>query len=359
MEDEVLKDYIQKQLYKKGIDIRTQDYITEYIHMNQKLFGNILNTNKIVDRITNNLQSSVETFNHTKGMNIIDRVVATINYDGLYDATSKKIFVNPIMHIMGYASKNVSKREKSTIMHEIDHAATTNEYSVNENDKDKYINGFADIMSKSNPKNREKIIGKLNDGYEKHGMKIHVSGIDDVGIHIDQGFTLRCLNEGITAYKQGMYDEFSGIKPKTGYREEKKLAQKIANAIGKENLIAMHFDGNYEGIRQMFNDKTGQELNYLVKELNSIVQFKDPISRTMYKMVRKIINRNNVMTLASANEKNNDDNSKPKTLQEQLNEQVNDSRETLIEDVKDINTQTKEKTLDEKKQKMDVRMENR
>lgn len=80
---------------------------------------------------------------------------------------------------------------------------------------------------------------------------------------------MRKLNEGITVYKQEMYDKFLGNNTYTGgYRIERDVAKFIADVIGKEQLVSMHFNNDYGAIRTAFNEKTGKELNELVNELN-------------------------------------------------------------------------------------------
>lgn len=48
------------------------------------------------------------------------------------------------------------------------------------------------------------------------------------------------------------------------------LAQFIAETIGEEKLISMHFNNDYEGIRKAFKLETGKDLNLLVAEMNFI-----------------------------------------------------------------------------------------
>lgn len=342
MEDEKLKDYVQKQLYKKGIDIKTQDYITDYIYMNQKLFGNILNTNKIVDRILNNLESSIKTFNTEKNLSLQQKLLLNKRFAGLYDADDKKILINPRRHIKSYVIEEEKKREKSTIMHEIDHAATTTGFEISEKEKDRYISEALKKHPVKDSKKEERIVNELNNRYEKNDGKVYVSGIFDPRYFIDNGINLRALNEGITAYKQELYDKFNGIKSKTGYKNEKKLAKHIADVIGKEELIARQFDGDYEGIRQTFNEKTGQDLNYFVKELNKGTLYKGPISKVMHNLVSKIKKYNSVQTLEPAS---NNTLNQPETLQSQLAKQVNTPKEVLMEDVEDVSKAINEKNL--------------
>lgn len=355
MEDEVLKDYIQKQLHQKGIDIKTQDYITDYIHMNQKLFGNTLNTNKIVDRILNNIENSIKTFDKEQNMSLKEKFhIIRNNVVGLYSPDYKQILVDPIKHIKGHISTKEQKRETSVIMHEIDHAATTTAIEISEQDKDRYIDRALYRRRIFDDKRREEAITNSNDRYYKNNKKLFVSGIDDPRTIIDQGINLKGLNEGITAYKQELYDNYNGIKPRTGYREEKKLAKQVADAIGKENLISKHFDGDYEGIRQMFNDRTGQDLNYLVKELNTRKVFRDPISKAMHKIISKIRNHSGVEVLSPANKNFNNTPQYDDTLQNQLAEQVNTPQETLMKDVEDITNQRSEINLNHQELKKEV-----
>lgn len=363
MQDDVLKDYIQKQLYQKGIDIKTQDYITDYIHMNQKLFGNTLNINKIVDRILNNLESSIKTFDRAGDMSIKQRKFYKKYIDGMYESDKKRILINPVNHNKSYLSTKHQKRERSTIMHEIDHAATTTEVEVSEEDKDKYIERYLDkyigrdVFNQSNlsvDKKREDISRAINENYYKNNKKVYITGIFDVRKIIDQRLNLRAFNEGITAYKQELYDIYNGVKPKTFYRQEKKLAKQVAETIGKENLISKHFDGDYEEIRQMFYDKTGQDLNYLVEELNNMKKIRNPVSSFVHKVISKIKKHNAVKVLAPARENINNSSKHTDTLQDQLAKQVNTPNEILMKYIEDITNQRSEINLKQQEPKKET-----
>jgi hypothetical protein len=74
-----------------------------------------------------------------------------------------------------------------------------------------------------------------------------------------------------------MYDKYLGYKAYTPYEAQKKVAKFIGNVIGKENLIGMHFNNDYNGIRKSFYEKTGQDLNDLVDKMNKQSMLKTQI----------------------------------------------------------------------------------
>ena len=108
----------------------------------------------------------------------------------------------------------------------------------------------------------------INEMYARCNGELEISGIQDFRQVLVNGIDLKKLNEGITAYKQERYDRFLGNKPYTNYKIEKKAAKFIGSVIGEEKLISMHSNNDYEGIRTAFKEKTGEELNDLVDELN-------------------------------------------------------------------------------------------
>ncbi len=137
-------------------------------------------------------------------------------------------------------------------MHEMDHCATTEYVDISEQE------------------------------YEKDNGKLAIVGIGDYRQVIKNGINLKKLNEGITAYKQEMYDEFLGNKPSTNYKIEKNVAKFIGDVIGKEELIRMHFNNDYEGIRIAFKENSGKDLNELVKRLNKKSKIKTMLFGKMY-----------------------------------------------------------------------------
>jgi len=229
------EEYIREKLDAKGINIETQNYVIKYAYLNQKLFGDYINNDKVIDRIINNLDHSISRFDSR-----------SIKYPflgkgGGYNTQERVIRQNPLTKILSFISRSWKDREISVIMHELDHCATT-EYLDKE-------------------------------------QSTVVVGIVNYRELID----LNKLNEGITSYKQALYDEALGINSHIeGYSIEKCVASFIADTIGKEQLISMHFNNDYNGIRKVFREKTGSDLNDLVEKLNKKSYIKSRIFGKLY-----------------------------------------------------------------------------
>ena len=256
-------EYIQKKLSEKGIDTETQNYVIKYVSMNQKLFGSYLDIDKVISRILTNLNYSITSVDKSK--NPLSELIRIAKTRGSWSAYDNKIIINPIYKILSKISLNQKTRLDSTIFHEIDHCATTEYVKIDTHDKNQYIQKY---LKHHNIKHTNKFIQHINRIYEKVNGMLAVSGISDMRQEINNDIGLRNLNEGITAYKQEMYDKFLGNKPHTSYGTQKKVAKFIGSVIGEENLIRMHFNNDYEGIRKDFNEKTGGELNDLVERMN-------------------------------------------------------------------------------------------
>lgn len=290
MDFEELKDYIRKKLYEKGINIETQDYITKYIYLNQKLFNNILNPKQTVDNIINNLDFNIKTFNESKKTSALTKLARTTTLNGIWMPYKKQIEINPIRKIFSYFSEYVKKGQESTIMHEIDHCATTKYMYINEDEKNKFKKQIIDNARQKNISKFSQgfIVGaKLQDLYRlsrKYNNILSISGIRDMRYSITYSLDLRMFNEGITAYKQEMYDKFLGTKPHTSYIIEKQTAKLVGDVIGIKNLIQLHYNNDYEGMRKAFQEKTGQDLNDLVRYLNKskLKQFIIPFYKNIY-----------------------------------------------------------------------------
>ena len=269
MEFEKYIEYIEKKLHEKGINIETQDYIIKYVYMNKKLFGKHLNIDKLVSRILNNLNNNITSFDITNHpLKELKRIFTT---KGRWDPYKNKITTNPLNKLTGMLFKREKQIYNSTVMHEIDHCATTEYLHISKPEYEQYIQNYI----KRNPQDLSNIINTLNRMYNKQKGILEISGIKDFRQLLQNGINLQKLNEGITAYKQELYDKFLGNKPNTAYISEKEVARFIGKVIGKENLINMHFNNDYEGIRTSFNEKTGKDLNELVELLNkkSILRF--------------------------------------------------------------------------------------
>ena len=247
MESTKYIEYIREKLNEKGINTEIQDYVIEYIEMNQILFGSFLDIGKVTDRIVNNLNHEAKAFS---GIRYITKC------DGFWSAYEHTIYINPLRSLL-----RKEKRIKPIIMHELDHCATTTYVDIGDEKRERYIEKCLKNSSSLSIKKLEKYLKETNG-------KIPIVGIrDDRQLNSLDG-----LNEGITEYKNEKYCRFLGIKPLIKrYTVEKMVAQFIAETIGEKNLISMHFDNDYEGIRKAFELETGKDLDLLVSNMNFIV----------------------------------------------------------------------------------------
>ena len=272
MEFEEYLEYIEKKLYEKNINTETQDYIIKYVYMNQKLFGKHLNIDKLVSRILNNLNHNITSFDiDNTPLNKLKRIITT---RGRWDPYQNKITINPVNKLKGMLFKREKQKHNSSIMHEIDHCATTEYLQISKPEYEQYIQSCIKRNHIENPQDISKIKNLLNQIYNEHKGIFEIVGIQDFRQLLQSGINLKKLNEGSTAYKQELYDKFLGNKPNTAYIAEKEVARFIGKVIGKENLINMHFNNDYEGIKTLFDERTGKDLNELVNLLDKKSIFK-------------------------------------------------------------------------------------
>ena len=116
-------EYIHSTLQQKGFNRETISYILQYLEMNQELFGNILDIDKVSERILNNLKGNITNFD--KKENLLMRLAKLTIVRGVWEPNKGKISINPISKIMEFFSEKELMRNISTIMHETDHCATT------------------------------------------------------------------------------------------------------------------------------------------------------------------------------------------------------------------------------------------
>lgn len=258
MDLEKREEYIRTILQAKEIDLETQNYVLKYVDMNQQLFGNVLDMDKLVDRIViKNLHHSISTFDIKR--NPLQGLLKTSVSFGSWNPYTHKIETNPIVKLVSKISKKAKQSYDSTIMHELDHCATNEYIDVTKEEKSQLLEKIQiPVLSK---------IFKIafNTIFSK---KFPVSGVLDYRQVIQNGLSLRNLNEGITAYKEEIYDNFLGYKSHTSYKAGKTVAKFIGEVIGTDELIRMHFDNDYNAMRVAFQEKTGQDLNTLVSKLN-------------------------------------------------------------------------------------------
>lgn len=252
-------EYIKERLSDKGINKETQDYVVKYVYLNQKIFKNTLDVDKVIGRIVNNLNYNIKRtdFKSILGITLLN---------GSWNPYDAKIRNSPLKYAMSLISKKWRQRNDSTIMHELDHCATTEYFNMSEEEKEHLINGK--FRENENSRLNEIVRNRIEKMYKRHNGILAVSGIQDFRQIMKNGIGLRKLNEGIIAYKQGIYDEFLGNKAHTSYKVEKNVASFIANTIGRDTLISMHFNNDYDAMRGAFKEKTGSDLNELVKKLN-------------------------------------------------------------------------------------------
>lgn len=238
----------------------------------QKLFGKHLNIDKLVSRILNNLNHNITSFDiDNTPLNKLKRIITT---RGRWDPYQNKITTNPINKLKGMLFKREKQKHNSSIMHEIDHCATTEYLQISKPEYEQYIQSCIKRNHIENPQDISKIKNLLNQIYNEHKGIFEIVGIQDFRQLLQSGINLKKLNEGITAYKQELYDKFLGNKPNTAYIAEKEVARFIGKVIGRENLINMHFNNDYEGIKTLFDERTGKDLNELVNLLDKKSIFK-------------------------------------------------------------------------------------
>jgi hypothetical protein len=254
--------YLQERMESKKINAETQDYVIQYVKMNEALFGKYIDKEKLIKRIINNLDSSIYGIEGINGLKSIRRKLKMAfnmrrkNLGGIYKGYQMRIEINPMLKLKG------EERVWSTIMHELDHCATTEYVKLDEYDAYDY----KDIYQ----------MCKI------HNDILVVSGVDDPREKVDSNVSLRRLNEGITVYKQKIYNQYTGNKSETQYKTESEVAEFIANTIGKENLITLHFNNDYKTIKEKFYQKTGQDLNELLDVLNNKSRLKRRIFGKLY-----------------------------------------------------------------------------
>lgn len=270
MNKEERYQYIDSICKQKNINSETKLYIKRYIQLNEELFGDFLDIDEVTERLLKNIRYNIKGYDIFKYHSARRNFFKILNVNGAWLSDRRSIYLNPRRKRQSLTSENKKLRLNSTIMHEMDHCATTKYVHISEEEKKEYISKIKQniIEQEKNPIKRRIKLARLKNVYSEINGRLPISGIYDIRQTIDTGIGLRSLDEGIIAWKQEMYDKQLGIAPNTGYVEEKKVAKFVAEMIGKENLIKMHFNNDYSGIREAFFEKTGRDLNHLVRELN-------------------------------------------------------------------------------------------
>lgn len=110
------KEYIIKELDKKGIGVKTQDYVLHYCEVNAKLYAHVIPIQDIIKRVTQNLDKDIKHYKK-------------ITYSR-YDTEIKDIKIQLLAH---------GKSKKNTIFHELDHMATSSKDNLKQWNQDRYF----------------------------------------------------------------------------------------------------------------------------------------------------------------------------------------------------------------------------
>lgn len=261
-------EYIKQKLQERDIDENTQNYIVRYVQMNEKLYGSVIDIDQLVKRLVDNMQYSITT--KIEGYDALLQTTLMLSTSGNWDAYKRKIFVSPFYKFGAMISKRFILSKDSTLFHELDNCGTTVYVDMTEQEKDEYIKNYIKTNGIKSIPDQNEFRRVINQTYEMSDGKKAIVGIKDADVKDDIALNLAQLNEGITAYKQEMFDKYNGVKHRSQYKAQKDVARLIADVIGEDNMIRLQFGNNYNGIREMFNRKTGKDLNEIVKMLNKI-----------------------------------------------------------------------------------------
>lgn len=215
------KEYVINKLHEKGIGIKTQEYVLEYLEVNAKLYANIIPIKDIIERIINNLNDNIK-YKHS-----------ILHTGGYYDSKAKEIIIY----------KDTKKKEKRMIFHEMDHMATTSKDNL------KDIN---------RPKNE--VVGGLDYCMSLNGGK---------------SVNFEVLNEGITEYKVKkyiLYQTSDKRKAKnykymqsTEYYNYTEVVSKLIEIIGEDTVIKDQFYGDICDLERKFEEQV--QWNYTLFEI--------------------------------------------------------------------------------------------
>ncbi len=281
--DENLINYVEKRLSEKGINLETQDEVIKYLWANKKLFGHVIDTKELADRIIENLDKSIVYFGtdttnlpilYKSKFNIITSILSMAIVGGYYQPYDKEVYLNPL--VQSKLTKKGQMNRESIFMHEIDHCATTSYIDLDEQQTKNLLlyktkkGLFGKIICKFKPimqMKRDKWSNMTNN-------RLAILGFENPLLDMKYNIPFWRLDEGITVLKQKKFSEVLGIKfnklSSASYQVEPVVAEFIANKVGLDNLIKFRHNNDYEGLRKAFFDATGKDLNNLVRDLNKI-----------------------------------------------------------------------------------------
>ena len=270
---------IQEIKYKldiKKIKQKNQKYIIEYINLNTELFP-FLNIKKLTQRIINNF--------NTVSLNKMSFIYKDF---GQYNPLTGKVLISPKLF---YGKKK--KYKESVIFHELDHCACSpvyikekyNKFKLNFYLKHKIISGFIlDFI--------------LNELFFLNSDIDILSGVATV--KRKKGYTIQKfvtgnswqnhLNEGITSLKQILYSDVLKIKfheKNDFYLGARMGVECLANVIGFENMIYLHFNNDFCELEKRFNLKSCITLEELMV---ACAMYDSHRSRKNFRRVQELVN---------------------------------------------------------------------
>ena len=342
--DEEIIDYVENKLHEKNINNETQDEIIKYLYVNKKLFGHIIDTKRLADKIIDNLEKSIVYFGtdtsnlpqlYKSKFNIITSILSMSIVGGYYQPYSKEVYLNPL--VQGKFTKSRKMNRESIFMHEIDHCATTSYVELRESEKHDLVmynakkSLFRRFLNMFKPTDMEVYINRKTKKWDDMTKgEMAIVGINDPILAMKYNISLERFNEGITVLKQQMYSKALGLNfnkvSSSSYLTEPYVAEFVAQKIGLDKLILLHQNNDYEGIRTEFKEATGQDLNNLVRDLNKLPML-IPISERILKKILKIDNyeKKDIPPKLKPNKKNFVAKvPTPRVLKKRTNEQSND-----------------------------------
>lgn len=230
----------------KGFDNHAISCVLDYLSCNKLAFGDSgsININEVADRLSKNL-TGLGSKDDTGG-SILDKLKRLRKSGGHYSMETGYIYTNPIRKLRAMFSSKRKLSYDSVLRHEIDHCATTS------NGVHGKISGFSSAS-----------LAKAN-------------GLDAFIDSNNRFNSLDSLNEGITSYKQKKYDEAvygEGKSPtdskNDGYRYFREVVAHIADIVGEKEVLQAQANGDYAILRESYKQKTGKDLNDIVKKMNS------------------------------------------------------------------------------------------
>lgn len=210
------KEYIIKELDKKGIGVQTQDYVLHYCEVNAKLYAHVIPIQDIIERVVANLDKDIKHYKK-------------ITYSR-YNTGDKDIKIALLTH---------GKSKKNTIFHELDHMATS---------------------SKDNLK-------QANNGESYSHLEC---GLDmEMKLNNGEATDFKGLNEGITEYKVMkyiMYENSNKIgveqyKFINDYQNYIRVVSQLVDIVGEDTLIRDQFYGDIIDLCEKFDEKVQEKYN--------------------------------------------------------------------------------------------------